>query len=114
MAELFRIKYGYRASSSSSTSVEHFESRKALAMKLLDVQSEIVAFTPNSRGGLAAAIENMFRKRRGDKDLSNWNARKADRVLQVQQFKVDTWVDVEYEFVPAHLTIGGELYVDPR
>lgn len=110
MVEMFRIHSGYRASSSSSAQTEHFESRDAMASRLLALQSEVVAYTPNSYGSFASRIERLFRARRGDKDLSGYNVRKADKVFKVQRLEGEEWVDVEYDFEPARLVIGGEVY----
>jgi hypothetical protein len=110
--EMFRIHYSTRASFSSSARTEHLESRRALAFRLLELQSEVVAYPESGRLSFSGRIERKLRELRGKEDLVSRGKTRASKIFSVQQLVGDEWVDVEYKFVPATLFIGGEEFID--
>lgn len=102
--ELFRILH-------SRDKVIHVEGRQAAVRKLLDMYSERVA-RHNGYGtpSIGALIERLFRSRRGvdPKPIqSSWG-------MVLEQFIDGEWVPVSVDLVPAHITLNGIVYKDPR
>lgn len=111
MVEMFRIHYGWRSGAASSANTQHFESRRSLALRLLDLQSEVVAYPASGVWNMTTRIERMFRKRRNESGTPP-GFRSASEIYLVQKLVDGEWADITFEFIPAKLILDGEDYSD--
>lgn len=105
MVEMFRITH-------SRGKVTHVEGRKQAIELLLEMHSEEES---SDRGGYGTPktgtlIERMFRSRKGLPEksyYSRWG-------MKLEKFLEGEWVEITYDFVPAHLTLDGIMYKDAK
>jgi len=103
MVEMFRITH-------SRGMALHVEGRQAMVRQLLRMHTERVAQESGfGKSSINALIERMFRSRKNLEPVY-----RAPWGMKLEQFVDGEWVEIAYDFVPAHLTLDGVTYEESQ